>query len=143
MDEDDRPSPLPFNLQPRRDEATGQYQSESPELRALRLAQAARGVSPSMISHNLQDVFSLLFPYSDVPAMAETASRQLRTEVTVAGEAMAAWKFAAAKRILSFGWDESTKFGDGVFACNAQIENADGSIEDICLCGLSILPAGG
>lgn len=56
---------------------------------------------------------------------------------------MAAWKFAACSRTIAFGWDESTKFGDGVFACNARIENEDGTVEDICLRGLSILPEGG
>eukprot|EP00966_Prymnesium_polylepis_P312811 7228583-Prymnesium_polylepis.1 len=56
---------------------------------------------------------------------------------------MAAFKFAKAVRILSFGWDESTKFGDAVFSCNAQVRNADGTIEDVCLRGLSALPEGG
>ena len=37
----------------------------------------------------------------------------------------------------------STKFGDGVFSCNAQVQYADGSSEDICLRGLSVLPEGG
>ena len=75
--------------------------------------------------------------------MSAHVSNLLRGEVTIAGEAMAAWKFAIAVRIISFGWDESTKFGNAVISCNARVQYADGRIEDICLRGLSILPAGG
>jgi hypothetical protein len=145
MDEDETLAPfrLPFELMPRRDEATGRWQAESPELRAVRWAQSARGVHPTTVSHNIQDVLELIAPGLEVPGMSDSAQRQLRTEVTLAGEAMAAWKFASCVRVLSFGWDESTKFGNGVFSCNMQVKNADGSIEDICLRGLSVLPDGG
>ena len=139
-EEEDPTRRLPFELVPRRDEA-GRFQAESDEVRALRWAQLARGVASSTVSHNLADFCALLGV--ELPAVDETTSRRMRTEVTLAGEGMAAWKFAASKRVLSFGWDESTKFGDGVFACNAQIQNQDDTIEDICLRGLSILPAGG
>ena len=67
----------------------------------------------------------------------------MRGQGTLSSEAMQAWKFAACKRVLSAGWDESTKFGNAIFACNFQIENFDGTIEDITLRGISILPAGG
>ena len=56
---------------------------------------------------------------------------------------MAAFKFAASRRVISFGWDESTKFGNSVFSCNFQLEHFDGTIEDVCLRGLSILPHDG
>ena len=141
-DGDGPPSTVPFDLLPRRDEA-GRFQAESPEVRATRWAQLARGVAPSTVSHNIQDVLSLISPGHELPAPTEITNRTLRTEVTIAGEAMAAWKFASAVRILSFGWDESTKFGNGVFSCNAQVKYADGTVEDICLRGLSVLPEGG
>ena len=92
---------------------------------------------------NITDVLATVAPGVEVPGVAPVQARQLRTEVTVSSQAMAAWKFAIAVRILSFGWDESIKFGDGVISCNAQVQYADGTIEDICLRGLSILPAGG
>jgi hypothetical protein len=134
---------LLFDLTPRRDEATGRFQAESPELHGVRLAQLARGVAPSTIAMNVQDVLELVAPGAEVPGTCAMQTRLLRTEVTVCSQAMAAFKFAKAVRIMSFGWDESTKFGDGVLSCNAQVKNADGTIEDICLRGLSILPAGG
>ena len=141
-EEEDPTRRLTFELLPRRDEA-GRFQAEAPELRALRWAQLARGVAQSTVSHNIADVVELLCPGLELPAVDESTSKRMRTEVTLAGEAMAAWKFAASNRVLSFGWDESTKFGNGVFGVNAQIENKDGTIEDICLRGLSILPEGG
>ena len=54
---------------------------------------------------------------------------------------MAAYKFASAKRVVSFGWDESTKYGDAIFTCNFQLEFTDGSIEDVCLRGLASSPS--
>eukprot|EP00966_Prymnesium_polylepis_P268941 6212988-Prymnesium_polylepis.1 len=92
---------------------------------------------------NISDVLQLVAPGVEVPGTTLRHAQLLRTEVTVSSQAMAAYKFAIATRIMCFGWDESTKFGDGVFSCNAQVQYADGSVEDICLRGLSILPEGG
>ena len=144
-DESDASDPtrqLPFELLPRRDEH-GRWQAESPDVHSVRLAQIARGVAPSTVAMNIADVLAIVAPGVDVPGTCKRQSQQLRTEVTVCSQAMAAFKFASAIRILSFGWDESTKFGDGVFSCNAQVQYADGTIENICLRGLSILPEGG
>jgi hypothetical protein len=133
---------LPFELLPRRD-ASGRYQAESWQMRALKWAQLGRGVAKSKVCHNIQDVVSLLCPGVEIPMMLESTCSMLRAEVTLSGEAMAAWKFAACKRVISFGWDESTKFGDAVFAINMQIQHWDGTVEDICLRGLTILSTGG
>ena len=137
-----QPRQLGFEVKPRRDER-GRWQAESPELHAIRLAQLARGVAPSTVAMNISDVLELVAPGNKVPAPCDSQRRRQCTEVTVCSQTMAAYKFAIAERILSFGWDESTKFGDGVFSCNAQVEYTDGKREDICLRGLSILPAGG
>ena len=141
-DSESPPSPLPFELLPRRD-TSGRYQAEAWQLRVLKWTQLARGVAKSKVCHNIQDVLALLFPGVAIPMMCESAVSMLRAEVTLSGEAMAAWKFAACKRVISFGWDESTKFGDAVFAINVQIEHWDGTVEDICLRGLTILSTGG
>jgi hypothetical protein len=127
---------------PRRDEL-GRWQAESDELRALKWAQLARGVAPSTVSANIQDVLAILTPDIDAPASCQRQNKIMRGEVTLAGEAMAAFKFAKCKRVLCFGWDESTKFGDAVFSCNFQVEHFDGTREDLCLRGLSIMPEGG
>ena len=142
-DEEDLTRRLPFELLPRRDEATGRWQAESTQIHAVRLAQLARGVSPSTTAMNITDVLKLVAPDVEVPGTCTAQAQLLRTEVTVSSQAMAAFKFAMSIRVLSFGWDESTKFGDGVLSCNAQVKYADGTIENICLRGLSILPEGG
>ena len=119
----------------------GRWQAEDFEMRELKLAQLARGVPPSKVDANLQDIFGKLG--LDVPGVSDRWAREMRGEVTIAGEAMAAYKLASCQRVLCFGWDESTKFGDAVFACNFQIEYANGTREDVCPRGLSILPSGG
>ena len=126
----------------RRDER-GRWQAESDELRALKWAQLARGVAPSTVSANIEDVLALLAPDLDAPASCPRQNNIMRGEVTLGGEAMAAFKLAKCKRVLCFGWDESTKFGNAVFSCNFQVEHFDGSREDLCLRGLSIMPEGG
>lgn len=133
---------LAFDVLPRRDER-GRWQAEDEDVRAMRYAQLARGVAPSTVSANVTDVLALVAPHLDLAQPCERQNQLMRGEVTLAGEGMQAWKFAACKRVMSAGWDESTKFGNAVFACNFQIENFDGSIENITLRGLSILPEGG
>jgi hypothetical protein len=45
--------------------------------------------------------------------------------------------------VLCVGWDETTKFGDALITVNFQVEHYDGTIQDIQLRALSILPDGG
>lgn len=70
--------------------------------------------------------------------------RRSRGELTIAGEAIAAFRVASCKRIISFGFDESTKFGLGMLATNTQIEphDAPGTSIDVLLRGVT-LTAGG
>ena len=140
--DDEQQPPSPLNVLPRRDER-GRWQAEDEDIRGMRYAQIARGVAPSTISANVTDVLATFLPHLDLAQPCLRQSQIMRGEVTLASEGMQAWKLAACKRVLSFGWDESTKFGNAVFSCNFQIENFDGTIEDICLRGLSILPEGG
>ena len=100
-------------------------------------------MAPSTVSANVQDVLALLAPDVQVPASCERQNNIMRGEVTLAGEAMAALKFAKSKRVLFVGWDESAKFGNAVFSCNFMVEQHDGTREDVYLRGLSILPEGG
>jgi hypothetical protein len=133
---------LGFDLVPRRAE-NGRYQAEDVDLRAARLAQLARGVSDSVVSANMEDMIQLTNPGAKIPAPCERTLRLMRGEVTIASEAMAAWKFAAAKRVLFAGWDESTKFGDSIFAMTFLVEHFDGTREEVCLRGVTLLPCGG
>ena len=132
----------PFDLLPRRD-AKGRFQAEAPDVHALRIAQLGRGAAPSLVAKNITDVLALVAPDVEIPEPCVETLRRMRGEVTLVGEAMAAWKFAKAKRILFAGWDESTKFGDAVFAMTFLVEHFDGRREEVCLRGLTLLPAGG
>ena len=58
----------------------------------------------------------------------ERVVAQMRGELTVASEAIAAFRVALCKRIISFGWDESTKFGLGILSSNTQVGPAITSI---------------
>ena len=68
--------------------------------------------------------------------------RNLRAETTILGEACAALQVLCAKRIISFGFDESTKRGDGVASTNIQIETMDGEVLDVVLRGAFVIPGG-
>ena len=74
----------------------------------------------------------------------ERELQKMRGELTVASEAIAAFMVALSKRIVSFGWDESTKFGLGLLSSNTQIEphDAPGTMVDVIMRG-STLTAGG
>ena len=133
---------ISFEINARRDDS-GRFQAESTDLRAARLAQLARGVAPSSISANIEDVLSLVAPNAEIPAPCERSLMKMRGEVTIASEAMAAWRFAASRRVLFAGWDESTKFGDSVFAMTFLVEHFDGTREEVCLRAISLLPSGG
>lgn len=95
--EDETARTLDFEVLPRRDER-GRWQAESSEVRALRYAQLARGISASHVSANIQDVVDLLEPGLELPASCDRMNRIMRGEVTLAGEAMAAYKLAACKK---------------------------------------------
>ena len=68
----------------------------------------------------------------------------MRGQLTVAGECLAAFRVALARRVISFGFDESTKFGMGLLSTNTQIEphDAPGTTVDVVQRG-ACLTAGG
>ena len=68
----------------------------------------------------------------------------MRIECTIAGEALNAWRFATALRIISFGEDESTKWGKSIITTNAQIEphEAPGTSVDVVQRGACLSTGG-
>ena len=127
----------------RRDER-GRFEAESWRLRWLKWSQIARRVPTSAINANITEVLSVYAPEEVTPQHCERAIRAMRIECTIAGEALNAWRFATARRIISFGEDESTKWGKSIITTNAQIEphEAPGTSVDIVLRG-GTLTAGG
>ena len=132
----------PAKKMARRDEK-GRFTALPWRIRVLIWAQLARRVPPSAINANITDV--LMERGEEVPPLpSENELKRMRNELTVGGECIAALRVALCKRIISFGFDESTKFGLGLLASNTQIEphDAPGSSADVVLRGAS-LTAGG
>ena len=128
----------PRTRQTARRDARGRYQTMPQKLRVLIWAQLARRVAPSAIAANLFDAIKSYTPDEDVQLPCERQIMKMRGELTIASEAIAAFRVALAKRIVSFGWDESTKFGLGLLSSNTQIETAKGDIIDVVMRGAAL-----
>ena len=108
----------------RRDEK-GHFAALDWRMRELIYGQEARRTPPSAIAANITDVLHLFASEEVVPLPCVREMKRMRGELTVAGECLAAFRVALAKRIISFGFDESTKFGLGLLSSNTQIEPHD------------------
>ena len=115
----------------------GRFEAESWRLRWLRWSQICRRVPTLAISANINEVLSVYAPEVVAPQPTERATRAMRVEATIGGEAINAWRFAKARRIISFGEDETTKWGKAIITTNTQIEphDAPGTSVDIVLRG--------
>lgn len=127
----------------RRDER-GRFRADPWQQRVLEWSQLARGVPPSTINRNITEVLTLYASEEMVPLACERQMRKLRGEVTIAGEMISALRVALCTRIISFGFDESTKFGLGLLSTNTQLEphDAPGTSVDVVMRGVT-LTAGG
>ena len=127
-----------------RRDSGGRFQAESWRLRWLKWSQISRRVPTSAINANITEVLSVYAPQELTPQQTERSIRAMRVEATIAGEALNAWRFAKARRVISFGEDESTKWGKAIITTNTQIEphDAPGTSVDIVLRGAT-LTAGG
>ena len=140
-DADDEERPESPTLKAERRDERGRFAALPDWIRVLVWSQLARRVPPSAINADITDVLRAMG--EDVPPLpSERELKRMRNEVTVAGECLAAFQVALAQRIVSFGFDESTKFGLGLLASNTQIETQEGEIVDVVLRGAT-LTAGG
>ena len=125
----------------RRDER-GRFTGLNWKLRELILAEEARRTPPTAVAANITDVLHMFAKEKVVPMPCMREMKRMRGELTVLGECLAAFRVALCKRIISFGFDESTKFGLGLLSSNTQIEEADGTTADVIMRGAT-LTAGG
>ena len=123
-------------------DARGRYAAMPQKLRVLIWAELARRVPPSAVCANVFDALQAYAPAEDVTLPCEREVQKMRGELTVASEAIAAFRVALCKRIVSFGWDESTKYGLGLLSSSTQIELNDGNVADVIMRGAT-LTAGG
>ena len=130
----------------RRRGSNGRFEALSSRVRILAWAQLARRVAPSNISANISDALAFYAPekYEHETLPCERQLQKMRGELTLAGEAMAAYRIALSRRIISFGFDESTKYGLGVLSTNVQLEphDAPGSSVDIVPRGACLIAGG-
>ena len=102
----------------------------------------ARRTPPATAGQNYADAAKHFSPEQKIRQPSLQWIRDLRAETTILGEACAALQVLCAKRIISFGFDESTKRGDGIASTNLQIETIDGEIIDVVLRGAFVIPGG-
>lgn len=137
------PAEGPAGKRVRRSES-GRFEAAPWQNRPLIWAQLARRTPPTAIAANISDVLEVYAKEKVVPMPHLREIQKMRGELTVAGECLAAFRVALAKRILCFGFDESTKFGFGLMSTNTQIEphDAPGTTVDVVQRGAT-LTAGG
>eukprot|EP00966_Prymnesium_polylepis_P300168 6936969-Prymnesium_polylepis.1 len=134
----------PQTLEGSRRDARGRFKADDWRLRPMEWAQLSRRVPPGMVGGNVRDVLRVFAPEVQYAEPTEREMRARRVELTIAGECMANYRVGKAKRIISFGFDESTKFGQGLLSTNTQIEphDAPGTSVDVVQRGCT-LTAGG
>ena len=127
----------------RRDEK-GRFAAGPWKLRPVMWGQLGRRTPPTAVNANITEVLATFASEEMVPLPCIDEMRRMRGELTVASECLAAFRVALAKRIISFGFDESTKFGLGLLSSNTQIEPhvAPGTSVDVVMRGAT-LTAGG
>ena len=128
-----------------RRDARGRLMPMSMRLRVLIWSQLARRVVPSAVARNIHEVVAAYAAEGcDEPMPTERQIGKMRGELAIAGEAIAALRIARAIRIISFGLDESTKYGLGLLSTNVQIEpdDAPGTSADVVPRGACLIAGG-
>ena len=125
-------------------DSNGRLRAIGYKTRVLIWAQLARRVAPTTVAANIWDAIRTYAPELDEVLPCERQVQKMRGELTLAGEAIAAFRIALARRIISFGFDESTKYGLGVLSNNVQFEphDAPGTSEDIVPRGACLIAGG-
>eukprot|EP00965_Chrysotila_dentata_P131948 4362254-Pleurochrysis_carterae.AAC.1 len=67
---------------------------------------------------------------------------KLRSEMAILGEMLAARRVAELRRVIFFGFDETTKFQVGTLSTNVLGEQADGRVVNIVLHGAFVIAGG-
>ena len=121
-----------------RRDARGRFKALPDTLRVLVWSQLGRRVAPTTVHANISDAIGALAPEEGITLPCERSINKMRGELTIASEAIAAFRVALCKRIVSFGWDESSKFGLGLLSSNTQIETHTGEIVDVVMRGATL-----
>ena len=112
------------------------------KLRKLIYGSLLMRTPPSAIGANIIEAAALFAPELQVAVPGEDRIRRMRQEATLLGETIACLRVASCKRVLSFGFDETTKMGEGLASVNIQIETQAGEICDEVMRGAFLIPGG-
>ena len=137
------------DFRPARGKGAGRGAASYPlHFRRLVWAQLSRGVAPSVIADNIVQVIKATAPWANVQAPTTDFMRKARTEATILGELCEAWRLADLVAVLSFGWDESTKYQTGMMSTNFQVKAGEksgvaaGSVIDVLGRGCFVIEGG-
>jgi hypothetical protein len=127
-----------------RRDANGRFKADDWRLRPIEWAQMARRTPCGAIGANIRDVLRVHAPEVEYSEPTERTLRGRRIELTIAGECIANFRVGKSLRIISFGSDESTKYGLGLLSTNTQIEphDAPGTSVDVLQRGATLTSGG-
>uniref|UniRef100_A0A7S4BPN4 Uncharacterized protein n=2 Tax=Chrysotila carterae TaxID=13221 RepID=A0A7S4BPN4_CHRCT len=109
-------------------------------LRVLVFGQLARLTPPRAIGPNIAAVVRCIAPWHRCSEPTYDITLKLRSEMSIVGEMLAARRVAELKRIISFGFDETTKYQVGSLSTNVQGETVEGKPSTLCCAARSSLP---
>lgn len=121
---------------------TGRFGTYSWRIRLLIYKWLLRRTPPSAVGPNIVDAVQCLAPHAQVRVPGISMIRKMRQEATLIGEAVSAFRIATCKRVVSFGFDETTKMGDSLASINVQIETTEGEVCDEVLRAAFLIPGG-
>eukprot|EP00965_Chrysotila_dentata_P100968 3335424-Pleurochrysis_carterae.AAC.1 len=101
-------------------------------VRVLAFGQLARLTPPRAISPNIVECSEATYD----------AVLKMRSEMAIAGEELAACRAAELRRVIAFGFDETTKFQVGTLSTKVQGETTDGRVVNIVLRGAFVIAGG-
>lgn len=99
----------------------GRFGTVGHQARVLIMGQLARMTPPRAIPLNLNQAFREFAPSGSFREVSYALVTYIRVELGLVGETLAALQVADAAKVVSFGWDESTKLQIGLLSSNAQI----------------------
>jgi len=117
----------PFSFSSRNKE-TGRREPYPWQGRVAIMAQLARLTPVRAVPRNLADSHALFAPGTPFREPHSSLVYEVREELPLLGESLAAYQVGMAARVMSFGWDASTKLHVEGLSSNTQIETADGQV---------------